>query len=164
MKVTDDALLQAVFRQTLKNLPHCAIQRYVGSRVSLADDRQFRSAIRLLAANRKYLQCGLSDSRCLIRLRQLVDSGYLQSDEVRHLAEPGRTFWYWLPELAMKSVWVRARAILADCGLPDSRTPVLMPTAESLADSVAEQLAEEFRLVRRDYGSRSAWIVLRESE
>ena len=159
MKVTDDALMSAIFRQTIKHLPYRAIQRYVGARVAMANDSQFNNAIRQLAANRKNLKCGLAETQSLSRLRALVDSQHLLSDENRQLAEPGRTFWYWLPESIMRPVWDRTREIMNHCGLSDDRTPVMMPLSDTLADSVAQQLAEEFYISRRDTGTGSSWIL-----
>ncbi|HHA1396884.1 TPA: hypothetical protein ACOEOW_003862 [Enterobacter hormaechei subsp. xiangfangensis] len=159
MKITDDFMMRAIFRQTLQRIPHRAIQRFVGGRVSMADDAQFTSAVRLLAANRKSLGCGLADSQSLVRLRALVDMHYLSSDEKRQLAEPGRTFWYWLPESLTRPVWLRAREILGHCGLDYQREPVLMPSADVLADSVAAHLAEEFDIYRHETGRSTSWIL-----
>jgi hypothetical protein len=157
MKVTDDALMHAIFCQTIKYLPYRAIQRYVGERVSMASEDHFPRAIRQLAANRKHLQCGLGESQSLTRLRALVDMQHLRSDEIHSRAEPGRTFWYWLPENIMRPVWERTREIMTHCGMPEAHSPRLMPKSDSLVESISYQLAEEFALVSRETGAGLCW-------
>ena len=159
LKVTDDELMQAVFLLTLRQLPARNIQRYVGARASLIHPRYdglFRTT-KLLASNRAGLNVNLKPAHLLIRLRELVDRQHIHSDEKRHLAEPGRTFYYWLPDALMRPVIERCRAILTDCGFPACGRPVLMNDTDALADSVARQLGEEFTLVRYETGTGTSW-------
>jgi len=161
IKVTDDELIQAIFSLTLCQLPSRNIQRYVGARASLMHcqyDGVFRTT-KLLASNRAGLNVDLKPAHLLIRLRQLVDTQQLHSDEKRHLAEPGRTFYYWLPDILMRPVIDRCRAILTDCGFPACGRPVLMANSYTLAESVAHQLCEEFTLVRDEANTGNGWML-----
>lgn len=159
IKVTDDELIQAIFHLTLRQLPARNIQRYVGSRASLMHCRYdgFFRTTKLLASNRAGLSVDLKPAHLLTRLRQLVDTQQLHSDEKRHMAEPGRTFYYWLPDILMHPVIDRCRAILTDCGFPACGRPVLMIDTDTLAESVARQLSEEFTLMRDESITGNGW-------
>lgn len=158
-KVTDDELMQAIFRLTLRQLPSRNIQRYVGARAALMHDRYFGifRTTKLLASNRAGLNVNLKPAHLLSRLRELVDGQHLHSDEQRHLAEPGRTFYYWLPDVLMRPAIERCRTILVDCGFPSCGRPVLMSETDTLAESVARQLADEFTLQRHETGLGTSW-------
>lgn len=159
IKVSDNELMQAIFRLTLRQLPSRNIQRYVGVRASLVHDR-FQGIFRttkLLAAQRASLRVPLSPCRSLNRLRELADKQHIHSDENRQLAEPGRTFYYWLPDALMRPVIERCRAILIDCGFPACGRPVLMSCIDAITDSVARQLAEEFTLICFETGQGTRW-------
>ncbi|WP_147200852.1 hypothetical protein [Pantoea sp. CCBC3-3-1] len=160
IKVTDYQLMTCIFAETLAQLPNRNIQRYVGGRISMTSDRYALQSTRLLSVVRTRLNCDLSDSHLLKRLRQLVDLRLIASDEQPHMAESARTFYYWLPESITSPVLARCRQVLAECGVPDEKNPATLGGAVALASSVAEQLLQEFTLVKL----RGVYCAIRTAE
>ncbi|QCR38761.1 hypothetical protein [Nissabacter sp. SGAir0207] len=161
MKVSDNEMMQAIFIATLREMPYRTIEKSLGDRYALQPDKplNLRRSVMQLATMRHRLNIDLSVGHSLKRIRSLVETDALHSDEgASHPRANGQTFYFWLPMERMRIVWLRCRQLLYICGI-DEKPKTILASIESLASSVSDQLLEEFALHQTWLNGHHAWVA-----
>lgn len=141
MKITDKEILTSIFNAIANKLPYFATNNYFGNRRGLGstDEWSQRYATQICTAYRESaLKLGLSSTQSMIRIRELIASGYLVAEKVR----PGQSFYFSLPESETKPMFERTIELLTDGGI--TKEPVSDAGFDELAASITEILVIEF--------------------
>ncbi|ENG0876771.1 hypothetical protein ABU549_004430 [Yersinia enterocolitica] len=141
MKITDQDILASIFNAIAKKLPYFATNNYFGNQRGLGNTGEWsqRYATQICTAYRENaLKLGLSNTQSMIRIRRLIDSGYLVAEKVR----PGQSFYFSLPDSETKPMFERTMELLANGGI--TKEPVSAVGFDELAANITEILVIEF--------------------
>lgn len=160
MKVTDDALLLAIFERHLERIPSQIINRFVGGEYGLRDLKIEKEGIGpfiyITAAEREHIKVKLSHSHKLSRIKDLVAKGKL---EARLLADDSLNFFY-LDTPNMINAIGAAYEFWLDKGVPSGwlkqgsgLRAVKLDNFDALCQECTDSLKAEFLVKRKRHAA-----------
>lgn len=160
MKVTDDALLLAIFERHLERIPAQMINHFVGRKYGLRDlkieTNGVGSLFYITAAERGQLNVKLSHSHKLSRIKDLVAKGKLKA---RLLADDSLNYFYLDTPTMINAIgatyefWLKQGVPSGWCNETQSMRCIALDNFDALCQECTDRLKTEFLSPRKRHAA-----------
>lgn len=160
MKVTDDALLLAIFERHLERIPAQMINRFVGRQYGLRDLKLEKNGVGdlfyITSAERGQINVKLSHSHKLSRIKDLVAKGKLKA---RLLADDSLNFFYLDTPTMINAIgaayefWLSKNVPSGWCNDAQAMRCIALDNFDELCQECTDMLKDEFLSRRKRHAA-----------